>query len=195
MMVVPTVTRINAAVLLRTPDAPEGEAVSDTGLIETVETLTRTAIGFDDTRGDLVTVSSSAFVPVEDLMDAPSLAESDWLPALGRTLAQLAILAIVVLGVVRPLLARLLPQAPMASAMPGLAPVGFGDAIEVGQGESLSALRARLSGDPEGTAYEAEPQLSYEEKVTALRHLGRAEAGRIASVISGMLSETEARRT
>lgn len=189
MAVTPTITRISAAVLLRAPDAPEGETAPDTALIEMVQTLTRTAIGFDDTRGDQVTVSASAFVPEDRLIDAPSLAEASWLPGLGRTLAQLAILAIIILGVVRPLLSRILPQAPGPSAMPGYAPVDFGTAIEVGQGESLSTLRARLSGDPEDGTYEAEPQLSYEEKVTALRHLGQTEAGRIASVISGMLAE------
>lgn len=191
MAITPTITRVSAAVLLRAPDAPEGQTSPDPALIEMVQTLTRTAIGFDDARGDLVTVSASPFVPEDNLIDAPSLAEASWLPTLGRTLAQLAILAIVVLGVVRPLLARLLPQVPNASAMPGYAPIDFGNAIEVGQGESLSALRARLSGDADPEGYGAEPQISYEEKVAALRHLGRTEAGRIASVISEMLTDRQ----
>lgn len=192
-----TVTRINAAVLLRAPDSGRDGAPAemDPALVETIAALSRTAIGYDEDRGDTVTVSASPFVAAEEIA-GPSLIEAGWLQTLGRTLAQLAVLAILVLGVVRPLITRLLPQAPSGPAAAGLAPPGYGNAIEVGQGESLSGLRARLlGGEDAGYADLPESGLSYEEKATALRHLGQTEAGRIASVISGMLAEGEESRT
>ena len=194
------IRRIHAAVLLHQAptsgesDAPgsgetDGPAPAAPALDE-IETLTRSAIGFDAARGDVVTVASAPFVATAPMIPEAAWYEAAWLPTLGRTLAQLAILAIIVLGVVRPLLQRLLPQAGDATAQG----MGFADAVEVPKGESLSALRRRL----ESTAPDAEElngAITYEEKIDLLRQMAGTETNRIAGVFKSMLAPAEEDRT
>lgn len=185
-----TVRRISAAVLLRVPpslDPAQPSALPEATLAD-IEALTRSAIGFDEGRGDSVTVTASAFVEPETLA-APAWYEASWLPDAGRILGQIAIFAIIGLGVVRPLLERLLTQPQPEARLAAL-----GDAIEVPEGETLGALRARLSEMPlERT--DLDGTLDYAEKVALLRHMATQETGKIAGVFQSMLqADAEAER-
>ena len=189
--------RVHAAVLLHQlpdPEAAQGdepaEPVAHPALKE-IEALTERAIGFDETRGDVVTVASVPFVQTAPLVPAATWYDAPWLPALGRTLAQIVLLGIVVLGVVRPLLNRLLP--PAGTAGVAASGTGFGDAIEVQRGESLSGLRRRLETTAP-TADDLNGAITYEEKVDLLRQMAGSETNRIAGVFKSMLSEPSEER-
>lgn len=192
------VQRINAAVLLRAPSAPtpvaaeapeEGAEATETApvtevqalppeVVAAIEQLTRTAIGFNVNRGDVVTVTTGAFIDTFDTIE-PAWHEASWIPMAARQGGQLLIFAIIVLGVVRPILSRLLQPAPVSA----LESPGFGgDAVEVGEGESLNELRKRL----EETGLDG--GLSYEEKVKFLQNLAGQETQRIATVFQGMIA-------
>lgn len=179
-----TVRRISAAVLLRLPpsvDPAQPGALSDETLAD-IEALTRSAIGFDEARGDAVTVTASAFVEPQALA-APAWYEAAWLPDAGRILAQIAIFAIIVLGVVRPLLQRLLAQPSEGDNRELMA---LGDAIEVPEGETLGALRARIAEMPVDRD-DLDGTLDYSEKVALLRHMATQETGKIAGAFQSML--------
>jgi len=109
--------------------------------------------------------------------------DASWLPTLGRTLAQLALFGIIVLGVVRPLLNRLLPPVGATTAT-GMT---YGDAIEVPRGESLSALRQRLE-TAAPNADDLNGAITYEEKIDLLRQMAGSETNRIAGVFKSMIA-------
>jgi flagellar M-ring protein FliF len=206
------ITRVNAAILLRAPTSadPTEPAMLPEAVLREIEALARTAIGFSDDRGDTITVSSSPFIDTFDVYEAPWY-KADWLPTVGRILAQLVALAIVILGIIRPLLSRLLPKPMDYGLSPALA-----ETVEVGEGDTLSTLRARLEGQdaPEmaggsaggeggrpakgkgkGTALPVGPEVemlkneavTYEEKVALLRHLAEVESARVAAVFELMI--------
>lgn len=189
------INRVHAAVLLHRLPAPlptEGDtatATPDAVPLEEIEALTRSAIGFDDTRGDIVTVASAPFVVTPSMIPADHWYDAAWLPTLGRTLAQLALFGIIVLGVVRPLLNRLLPPVG-ATAATGMT---YGDAIEVPRGESLSALRQRLE-TAAPNAEDLNGAITYEEKIDLLRQMAGSETNRIAGVFKSMIAPTNGDR-
>jgi flagellar M-ring protein FliF len=140
------IKRVNAAILLHhlpQPAAEDGaEGTAPVGPpLEEIEALTRSVIGFDADRGDVVTVTAAPFVAQQNVIPSAPWYSAPWVADVGRVLAQIAILAIIVLGVVKPLLTRLLP--PVGGGEAALAG-GYGDAIEVGRGESLQSLRQRI---------------------------------------------------
>lgn len=188
------ITRVHAAVLLHhvPPEAVEGtdaadDTPTDAGLpkLAEIEALTKSVIGFDATRGDLVTVSTAAFVTETNPILATAWYEAGWLPGFGRVLAQLVVLGILVLGVIKPLLQRLLP--PVGRNAAGMA---FADAVEVPKGETLSALRRRLE-TAAPSADDLNGAITYEEKIALLRDMAGAETNRIAGVFKSMLSPAE----
>ena len=178
------IKRVHAAVLVQksiSESTEETEAAEQTQLAE-IEALTRSAIGFDEARGDQITVTSAPFIAVPNVMPEPAWYDAAWLPGLGRTAGQLALLAILVLGVVRPVLQRLLPP---ATGSAGSA-ITMGDAVEVPKGETMMTLRKRL----ETSAPDADDlngAITYEEKIDMVRQMAGAETNRIAGVFKTML--------
>lgn len=181
------VTRVFAAVLLHEmPQAGGGQASPEenAAIRANVEALTRSAIGFDESRGDLVTVASAPFVTATPVIAAPAWHEAAWLPTAASVLAQLAVLAIVVMGLIRPLLLRLLPPVSGEVAALSAPPLG---AVEVQRGESFTSLRSRLeTGTP--TLQDLDGALSYEEKIDVVRQLADGDAKRVAGVFKEMVN-------
>lgn len=109
------IRRISVAVLVNaietgaadgtTTETPRSEAE-----MEQLRELVKSAIGYDEARGDLVTVQSMAFTPVPDEGTAAQSGVSDFFAVNAMKLVQIGVLAIVALvlglGVLRPLLAR-----------------------------------------------------------------------------------------
>lgn len=195
------ITRIHAAVVLRSPPGTMGEDGSlvpgelPASVLQDANALVRSAIGFQEERGDSVTLSSQPFVDPFQEVSNPWYKEA-WVATAGRYLAQIIVLAIIVLGLVRPIIDRLLftpagtvsnstlMGAPiMSSAGSGLP----GDAIEVGPGETLAEVRARLDGmEPAGNPW---AHVSYDEKISLIRELTRTDSDRIATAFKAMIEE------
>lgn len=200
-----TVTRIHAAVLMRSPSGTMDENGSlipgelPATVMRDAEALIRSAIGFQQPRGDTVTLSAQPFVNTFEDVIMPWYKEA-WVHNVARYTAQIAVLAIVVLGLIKPIVDRLLftpasattnipggMGAPIQSNLPG----GYGEAIEVGPGETLAEVRARLDGfEPAGNPW---THISYEEKLSLVRDLTQTDGDRIATAFKSMIEEDEAK--
>ena len=188
------IQKINAAVLVREMAITDPE----TGIQSTVpmsddmkaklEGLVTDAIGIDINRGDSLTVSSSAFMNVLEGVQAPWY-EEKWFRSAINQFAIVLILAIVILGIIRPLLNRILVPASVSSTLmsTGDEEVDL-DQIEVGEGESLEDIKAKLK--PKKQAISAEmldTANTYDDKVAVIRMIVADEAGRVSNVFKAMM--------
>lgn len=181
------IIRINAAVLVRAAETIAGETgeedTADTALLDDIERLTQTAIGFDAERGDTITVSSRPFIETFEPVSAAWYQEP-WVFDAGRQAAQILALAVIILGIVRPILNRVLLPAPASP----LASPSLGTPVEVAEGDSLEDLRRRLGADLDPEDFDGTS--SYEAKVSLVRHLAESDTTRIATAFQALM-ETE----
>jgi len=192
------IVRIQAAVLVR-----EMEIVNpETGLAEVQEipqekldeigALVSNAIGIDDERGDSLTVSSSTFVSALEGVAKPWY-DMDWAINIMRQGLTIIIMAVVVLGVIRPLINRIM--VPAAAGGPGEAVVTMDDdvdldTVEIQEGESLEDIKAKLK--PKKAAISAEmldTANTYDDKVAVIRMIVSDEAGRVSNVFKTMMQK------
>ena len=160
--------------------------------IERIETLVKDSIGFDEERGDSVTVKSAEFVDTLMAAAVPWY-EKSWFEEVSRQISTILILSIVALGVMRPLLSRIL--VPVGAVPPGMAAsVGDEDldidTVEVAEGESLEDIKAKLK--PKKAAISAEmldTANTYDDKVAIIRMIVSDEAGRVSNVFKNMMRQ------
>ena len=192
------IRKINAAVLVRQPDVidPETGLKTSQPLSEAelarIEGLVADAIGIDTERGDSLTISSAPFV--NELMDGikPQWYEKPFMRAAINQAGFILIIGIVVLGIVRPLINRIFVPA----VVPGMQGTPGGDeeididTVEVGEGESLEDIKAKLK--PKKAAISAEmldTANTYDDKVAVIRMIVSDEAGRVSNVFKAMMSK------
>ena len=192
------ITGIKAAVLVR-----EMEVVNpETGLTEVqgipeekldeIKALVSNAIGIDIDRGDSLTVSSSAFVSSLEGIKKPWY-DMDWAVVIMRQGLTILIMAVVVLGVIRPLINRIM--VPAAQGGPGEAVVNLDDdvdldTVEIQEGESLEDIKAKLK--PKKAAISPEmldTANTYDDKVAVIRMIVSDEAGRVSNVFKSMMQK------
>ena len=192
------IMQIQAAVLVR-----ELEAVNpETGVMEAQEipqekldeirALVADAIGVDNERGDSLTVSSSTFVSSLEGVKKPWY-DMDWAVTIMSQSLTILIMAVVVLGVIRPLINRIM--VPSAQGGPGEAIVAHDDevdldTVEIQEGESLEDIKAKLK--PKKAAISAEmldTANTYDDKVAVIRMIVSDEAGRVSNVFKTMMQK------
>jgi flagellar M-ring protein FliF len=191
------IRKINAAVLVRErnimdPETglPTTQKMSEGELLQ-IEKLVADAIGIDKERGDSLTVSSAPFM--NELSEGVKMEwfEKPYMRSIINQTGFVFILAIVILGVVRPLLSRIL----IPTQVPGLhgAPASQDeidiDQIEVGEGESLEDIKSKLK--PKKASISAEmldTANTYDDKVAVIRMIVSDEAGRVSNVFKSMMS-------
>ena len=188
------IQKINAAVLVREMTVTDPETGTQTNVPMSdemkakLESLVTDAIGIDINRGDSLTVSSSAFMNVLEGVQAPWYEET-WFRSAINQFAIVLILAIVILGIIRPLLNRILVPASVSSTLmsTGDEEVDL-DQIEIGEGESLDDIKAKLK--PKKQAISAEmldTANTYDDKVAVIRMIVADEAGRVSNVFKAMM--------
>lgn len=192
------IRKINAAVLVRQPDVIDPETGVTTSQpmsaeeLARIEKLVADAIGIDTERGDSLTVSSAPFV--NELLDGvkPQWYEKPFMRAAINQAGFILIIGIVVLGIVRPLINRIFVPA----VVPGMQGTPGGDeeididTVEVGEGESLEDIKAKLK--PKKAAISAEmldTANTYDDKVAVIRMIVSDEAGRVSNVFKAMMSK------
>ena len=188
------IQKINAAVLVREQIIIDPETGAETSaplpedMMRKIEALVADAIGIDVNRGDSLTVSSSAFINQLEGVEAPWYDEP-WFRSAINQFAIILILAIVILGIIRPLLNRILVPAAVASSAMGAGEEDVDlDQIEVGEGESLEDIKAKLK--PKKQAISAEmldTANTYDDKVAVIRMIVADEAGRVSNVFKSMM--------
>ena len=103
------------------------------------------------------------------------------------------IMAVVVLGVIRPLINRIM--VPAAQGGPGEAVVNLDDdvdldTVEIQEGESLEDIKAKLK--PKKAAISPEmldTANTYDDKVAVIRMIVSDEAGRVSNVFKSMMQK------
>ncbi len=190
------ITRIQASVLVRDEEivnpetgVTETQPISEEKLAE-IERLVTNAIGIDDERGDQITVTSSAFVSTLKGITKPWY-DMEWAVTLMKQGMTILILAVVVLGVIRPLIQRIM--VPAATGAPGEAMVSLDDevdidTVEIKEGESLDEIKAKLK--PKKAAISPEmldTANTYDDKVAVIRMIVSDEAGRVSNVFKSMI--------
>ena len=191
------IRKINAAVLVRErtimdPETglPTTQKMTEGELLQ-IEKLVADAVGIDKERGDSLTVSSAPFM--SELTDAVILQwfEKPYMRSIINQAGFVLILAIVILGVVRPLLNRVL----IPVLVPGMSGTSESeddidiDQIEVAEGESLEDIKAKLK--PKKASISAEmldTANTYDDKVAVIRMIVSDEAGRVSNVFKSMMS-------
>ena len=192
------ITGIQAAVLVREMEVVNAE----TGLTEVqeipkekldeIEALVANAIGIDADRGDSLTVTSSTFVSALEGVKKPWY-DMDWAVTIMRQGLTILIMAVVVLGVIRPLINRIM--VPAAQGGPGEAVVAMDDdvdldTVEIQEGESLEDIKAKLK--PKKAAISPEmldTANTYDDKVAVIRMIVSDEAGRVSNVFKTMMQK------
>ena len=192
------IRKINAAVLVRERTITDPETGLPTtqkmteGELLQIEKLVADAIGINEERGDSLTVSSAPFVSIVSEGVYQRWFEKPYMRSIINQAGFVLILGIVILGVVRPLLSRIL----IPVSVPGVGGVAGGvddeidiDQIEVGEGESLEDIKAKLK--PKKAAISAEmldTANTYDDKVAVIRMIVSDEAGRVSNVFKSMMS-------
>ncbi|NBR40724.1 MAG: flagellar M-ring protein FliF, partial [Alphaproteobacteria bacterium] len=137
------ITNIQAAVLIRdlervNPETGEKEIVKlAPEKLKEIQSLISDAVGINEERGDRLTVSSSAFVSAIEAFKKPWW-ELDWVVDMMKQLMTLLVLGVIILGVIRPLINRVM--VPVAPGKPGEAMVHLDadpdlDTVEIREGE------------------------------------------------------------
>ena len=189
------IKKIKAAVIIREKKVltAEGtftfETLSKEKLLE-IKSLVQEALGFDEARGDSVTVTSSPFVDILEA-DIEPWYENNSIKEMLQQFATILILAIVIFGALHPLLKRVMVPASFSSGGGSMAgdEIDIDDEkIEVQEGESLEDIKAKLK--PKKSAISAEmldTANTYDDKVAVIRMIVGDEAGRVSSVFKGMM--------
>ena len=189
------IKKIKAAVIIREKKVltAEGtytfETLSKEKLLE-IKSLVQEALGFDEARGDSVTVTSSPFVDMLEAEIEPWY-ENNSIKEMLQQFATILILAIVIFGALHPLLKRVMVPSSFSSGGGAIAgdEIDIDDEkIEVQEGESLEDIKAKLK--PKKSAISAEmldTANTYDDKVAVIRMIVGDEAGRVSSVFKGMM--------
>ena len=188
---------IKAAVLVRETKSINDEGVEVSSITdetrERITSLVKDVIGFNEDRGDSLTVSSSTFVPVLEGIDIPWY-EMEWVQK-GLTQAIMVILlAIVTFGVLRPLVNRII--VPIDAGRPGEPISGTDDEevdldkVTVQEGETLEDIKAKLKPKKQTISAEMlDTANTYDDKVAVIRMIVSDEAGRVTNVFRTMMKK------
>ena len=202
------ITRIDAALLIRDKKVvdPETEEISyepvAQEVIQELENLVKSALGIKPERGDTLTITSQPFVEEFDGFEEKWY-ETPWFRSTIENSLLVLLIGIVALGVVRPMLNKILvPTASTNSVMELYAEAETmaemaakrateTAAVEVDEGESLDEIKAKLKPKKRGgiSADLLDTANTYDDKVALVRMIVTDEAGRVANVFKQMMRD------
>jgi flagellar M-ring protein FliF len=202
------ITRIDAALLVRDKKVinPDTEEVTYEPLspevLEQIQNLVKSAIGIQDNRGDTLTITSQPFVEDFEGFEI-NWYETPWFRSTVENSLLVLLIGIVALGVVRPMLNKILvPTASTNSVMELYAEAesmaelatkraAETEAVEVDEGESLDAIKAKLKPQKRAgiSADMLDTANTYDDKVALVRIIVNDEPGRVANVFKGLMRE------
>ena len=193
------IVRIDAALLVRDRsviDPETGKRVAqpfDDKVLQDIENLVSSAIGLKPERGDTLIVNSQPFM--QELPDAVTIKwfEANWVKDLGKSIAMILMLAVVSLGVIRPLLSRLLvPAGGDVVARGGVSDdeIEGLESIEVSAGETLEDIKAKLKPKKAHISMEMlDTANTYDDQVALIRMIVGDEAGRVSNVFKQLMQK------
>ena len=202
-----TMERISVAVVINQPTAPQtvgedGELVTGdeaaggfTDLeLERFTNLVKGVVGFDERRGDVVTIVAAKFEKPLLLDSSGEWYENTQVTSMIKSLGAALVFIALLLIVVRPVIASYLPQLDLVEDDGPSAPKDGEltqeelNMIELGDGESLEDIKAKLK--PKKSTISADmldTANTYDDKVALVRLLVAEDSGRVANVLKKMI--------
>jgi flagellar M-ring protein FliF len=166
--------------------------------IARMQSLVRGVVGYDEKRGDVVTVVQEKF-GVEPVFEfnTPWYKDETIMSSAKTGLLALLLVAFIFV-VIKPVVASFLPEKvdPNAALLAGPAkPLGDGELseedmsqIQLGEGETLEEIKAKLKPKKSNISAEMlDTANSYDDKVALVRMIVAEDAARVASVLKGMI--------
>jgi flagellar M-ring protein FliF len=171
-----TVKRLSVAVALRNPDS-RARGVAE---MRNLEELVKGAVGFDQTRGDVVAISSRQFAATETPVQ--SWYEASWVSMAVRNATALVVALLLIFGLGRPLLRK--SQAALAKN----AEAKRGQRTQIG-GEIANVIadRARTDDQTRITLEMIESTRDYEARAALIRNFVRQDPARAALVVRDLI--------
>jgi len=202
------ITRIDAALLVRDKKTldPDTQAVVyepiSQEVLEQIENLVKSAICIQVDRGDTLTITSQPFVEDFEGFEIKWF-ETPWFRSTVENSLLVLLIGVVALGVVRPMLNKILvPTASTNSVMELYAEAESmaelatkraqeTEAVEVDEGESLDDIKAKLKPQKRAgiSADMLDTANTYDDKVALVRIIVNDEPGRVANVFKGLMRE------
>ena len=190
------IQKITVAVLLREqmivgPDGQSQVQKISAEEKQEIQALVTNALGLTPERGDMVIISSRPFMT--KIVDGVVIEwyQEPWVRDLMNKSVMLLIIAVVSLGILRPLMTRLLtPSQDALKASFADQNMAELEAMDLQEGQSLEDLKAKLK--PKKTAISAEmldTANSYDDKVALIRMMVGDEAGRVSNVFKAMMEK------
>ena len=203
-----TIIRVDAAILVRDKKIvdPETQEVTYEPLSDDVKTQLRelisSALGLKLDRGDTLTIASQPFIEEFEGFEV-NWYETSWFRATVEKGLLVLLISVVALGVVRPMINKILvPTASTnsvmelyaeAETMAELATKRAAEttAVEVDEGESLDEIKAKLKPKKRSgiSADLLDTANTYDDKVALVRMIVTDEAGRVANVFKQMMRD------
>lgn len=176
-----TVKRLSVAVAL--DNGADGKPRSAQE-IAALEALVKGAVGFDQTRGDVVALSSRSFVKAEEVKTP--WYEAGWISPLVRNLSALAVALLVIFGIGRPLLKR--RAAAQEAAVADVAAQGQ----KIGR-EISTEITKQAAIAPDGSKAVTLDMISstydYAQRADLIRNFVKQDPDRAALVVRDLLKE------
>ena len=168
-------------------DEDGNRAALEQGRLDEITTLVREAVGFDDARGDTVSVINSPFVVPEALEEIPEpgLLEQDWIWQAGKGALALIALLMLIFTVIRPLIrystSYTPPPPPPSDGLPQLAGPMAAD------GGGINDDTVALSG-PAQAALPGTTTPAYHQSIAMARNVVNEQPARAAYVVKNWMA-------
>ena len=165
--------------------------------IERFQSLVKTAVGFDDQRGDNVTVLGMAF-QIEAAIPPTPMWEQTWAQDLVRQVLIALLALIFILVVLRPAIKKLVSaevvvQGSAAGAQSGPDGQPLAETVEeevMIEGETLEEMKARMRPKKSSVSMDMlDTANSYDDKVALMRMLVTEDSKRVAGVMSNWVKQ------
>lgn len=191
------ILKLDAAVLLRKPkimDTASGKLVPKeytTEKLDEIENLIKSTIGFENNRGDTLALSVSDFEPVVATLTT-NWYETDWFQSISQNIGMVLMLGIVVLGIIRPLLNRLLipVNGGEISAPSNLDSEVTRGSMEVRSSDGIDEIISKLRPKNSGISLEMlDTANTYDDKVAIVKMLVEDESKRASNVLRQMMQQ------
>ena len=162
--------------------------------LEQMQQVVRGVVGFDETRGDNVTVVPARFEAPAPLETIPWYLENTVQSGLSSGLIAISFIVFMLI-VVRPIMRSMTAAKAQADEEKAKAALADGELspedmrmIQIGEGESLEEIKAKLKPKKSSISIDMlDTANTYDDKVALIRMLVAEDSGRVANVLKGMI--------
>lgn len=188
-------TRLSVAVVVdnrQQLNAETGEVVSvplSEAELANLTQLVRDAVGYDEARGDSVSVVNAAFVPTGEVLEIPAIPfwSQPWFWDVAKQILGILFVLVLVFGVLRPVLKGIGGGNRQPAETYPYPAVGDDPLLT----DELSDDTVSLSGPTSGPVLLPPPGAGYEQQLNAIKGLLAEDPGRVAQVVKEWINSDE----